>query len=115
MSVTCDFVADFERAAIVLKVKNLKVLGTLTNNFNPEKLDQEFMDEFGKCVLDKPNRYDELTGNTISDTTRMRLREQIAAARKGKSAELESPAQAPVEKKPSLSEKFSRTFFGKKD
>lgn len=129
--VTFEFSADLEKAAIRLRVRNLKWLNTVTHTFEPGKVDQAFMEEIAKCVLHKPNKFDQVTGNRVTDTTRLRLREQIALEKARRERELGRPATVTRKKvvkkkivkkkvrkgeaaKQSLTERFSRTFLGRK-
>ncbi len=95
--VSFEFEADIERAAIRLKVKNKPMVGISTYTYDADQIDSEFMDETAKYILDKPNGFDELSGNTVSEDTLVRLREQLAREKKrGRGA------------KPSISEKLFR-------
>jgi hypothetical protein len=46
------------------------------------------MDELAKCVLRRPNRFDELNGEKMSDTLRQRLRENVEKEREQRNTEL---------------------------
>ena len=46
------------------------------------------MDELAKCVLRRPNRFDELNGEKMSDTLRQRLRESVEKEREQRNTEL---------------------------
>ena len=95
--VSFEFEADVDRAAIRLKVKNKPMPGISGYTYDADQIDAEFMDEVAKYILDKPNRFDELSGNTVSENTLVRLRQQLAREKKrGRGA------------KPSLTEKLFR-------
>lgn len=95
--VSFEFEADVERAAIRLKVKNKPLPGISTYTYDADQIDSEFMDETAKYVLNKPNGFDELSGNTVPEDTLVRLREQLNREKKrGRGA------------KPTLTEKLFR-------
>ena len=75
--VSFEFEADLEKAAVRLRVKNKPMLGVSNYSYNADQINSDFMDEVAKYVLDKPNRFDELSGNTIPEDTLMRIRAQL--------------------------------------
>jgi len=75
--VSFEFAADVEKQAVRLRVKNMPRLGPYTYNYAPEQVNGEFMDEVAKYILRKESRFDELSGNTLSEETRMKLRQQL--------------------------------------
>ena len=76
--ITFEFESQMDRGAIRLRVRNLDLLGTNTIYYEPDQLNDEFLNEIGKAILRKPNRFNELSGNTLSDDARRRLRQQLA-------------------------------------
>ncbi|MDX1432114.1 MAG: hypothetical protein R3286_06660 [Gammaproteobacteria bacterium] len=86
--VSFEFEADYERGLVRLKLKNLGALGVINHLYEPERVTGELMDELAKCVLRRPNRFDELSGNTLSDTTRQRIKEQLEQERIQRDTEL---------------------------
>lgn len=76
--VTLEFELAAERGAVRLRERNLLLLGTNTTYYTASQLTDEFFDEIGKAILRKPNRFSELSGNTLSDDARRRLRQQLA-------------------------------------
>ena len=44
--------------------------------------------QLAKCVLRRPNRFDELNGEKMSDTLRQRLRENVEKEREARNTEL---------------------------
>ena len=86
--VSIEFEMDAERGVIGLKVKNLGSLGIVNYHYPPEKVNAELMDELAKCVLRRPNRFDELNGEKMSDTLRQRLREELEKEREQRNTEL---------------------------
>ncbi len=64
----------------------------MTNRISPDQFDMELLEELGKMVLHEPNRFDELTGNTITNTQRMAIRKQLEEAERVRKLALsESP------------------------
>ncbi len=80
--VSFEFEADVERAAIRLKVKNKPMPGICTYTYDADQIDAEFMDEVAKYVLEKPNRFDELSGNSVPEDTLVRVRQQLKREKK---------------------------------
>ena len=120
--VSFEFEADPEKAAIRMRVKNVDGLGQTVHLFDADRYTPELMEEIAKSVLQKPNRFSQLTGNALTDTTRLRLREQIEHEKQVRNAEA-VVGSAPVTKKKrkvkkkskeSIGERFSRTFLGRK-
>ena len=122
--VSFEFEAEPDKAGIRMRIRNLDGLGQTTNLFDADRYSSEFMEEIAKCVLQKPNRFGEVTGNAISDTSRLRLREQIEIEKQARDAEVVASGSPTVKKKrkvkkkvrpkESIGERFSRTFWGKK-
>ncbi|NIV73578.1 MAG: hypothetical protein GWN09_10705, partial [Gammaproteobacteria bacterium] len=86
--VTLEFEIDQEKGVIVLKCKNLGSLGIVNYTYPPDRVNAELMDELAKCVLRRPNRFDELNGEKMSDTLRQRLRENVEKEREARNTEL---------------------------
>lgn len=97
--VSFKFKADFKKAAVRLRVKNKPMLGLSQYSYGAGGVNAEFMDEVALYILDKPNRFDELSGNTIPENTLVRLREQLdreKRRRKGKKARLKEFLSKPL-------------------
>ena len=112
--VSIEFEANYDKNAIQLKLKNLGTLGIVKHFFDPSKITGEFMDELAKCVLRRPNRFDELTGNTLSDTTRQRIREQLAAERYQRDTELHIAEVPEPKSKAPLTQRLKGGLFNRK-
>jgi len=97
--VSFEFEADIEKAVVRLGVKNKPMLGVCNYSYSAEQINQDFMDEVAKYVLEKPNRFDELSGNTIPEDTLLRLRAQLAEK---------------SDKKSGLKEILTKPLFGRK-
>jgi hypothetical protein len=88
--VSFEFEADPVKNVISLKLKNLGALGIVDHFYPPDKINAELMDELAKCVLRRPNRFDELNGEKMSDTLRQHLRESVEKEREQRNTELQS-------------------------
>ncbi len=86
--VSFEFEADPVKNVISLKLKNLGALGVVTHFYSPDKVNAELMDELAKCVLRRPNRFDELNGEKMSDSLRQQLRENLEKERERRNTEL---------------------------
>ncbi len=98
--VSFEFSADVEKASIRLRVKNMDSLGTSTFSYNPDALNSNFMEEFARYVLRKPNRFDDLSGNRISDDTRRHLRREVERQKEERDRELTVPRSSVEQPQP---------------
>ncbi len=89
--VSFEFAADVEKAAIRLRVRNMDSLGTSTFTYNPDLVNSNFMEELARYIMRKPNRFDDLSGNRISDDTRRRLRDEVERQKEERDRELTVP------------------------
>ena len=111
--VSCEFEADAEKKVIRLKLKNLGALGIISHTYPPDKVNEEFMDEFAKCVLRRPNRFDELSGEKMSDTLRQRIRENVKKEREQRNTELHM-GKAGDPNRSSVTQRLKSSLFRKK-
>lgn len=81
--VVFEFFTDFQRARIGLRVRNAVSLGSSTYSYAPDSIDTHLLDEMAKYVLNRPNRFNELSGNVVSEKTRTRLRLQLRSLKTG--------------------------------
>ena len=86
--VSFEFEADPIKNVIRLRLKNLGALGIVEHSYPPDKVNAELMDELAKCVLRRPNRFDELSGEKMSDTLLLRIREGVEQEREQRNTEL---------------------------
>jgi hypothetical protein len=110
--VSFEFEADPIKNAICLKLKNLGTLGIVNYTYAPEKVNAELMDELAKCVLRRPNRFDELNGEKMSDTLRQRIRESVEKEREQRNTELHVAEFG--EQKSSVTQRLKGSLFGRK-
>lgn len=108
--VSFEFEIDPEKNAINLKLKNLGTLGIVNYSYAPEKINAELMDELAKCVLRRPNRFDELNGEKMSDTLRQRIRESVEKEREQRNTEL----HVAEEQKSSVTQRLKGSLFRRK-
>lgn len=111
--VSIEFEADYEKEAIRLRMKNLGALGVTTYYFAPDRINSELMDELAKSVLRRPNRFDELSGNTLSDTLRKRIREQLEEEKRQRDTELQGKVPV-IKKKDKSKAPLTKRLFGKR-
>jgi hypothetical protein len=110
--VSFEFEIDPEKDVICLKLKNLGALGIVTHSYAPDKVNAELMDELAKCVLRRPNRFDELNGEKMSDTLRQRLRESVEKEREQRNTELHVAEFG--EQKSSVTQRLKGSLFRRK-
>ncbi len=108
--VSFEFEADPVKNVISLKLKNLGALGVINHAYSPDKVNAELMDELAKCVLRRPNRFDELNGEKMSDTLRQRLRENVEKEREQRNTEL----HITEDKNSSVTQRLKGSLFGRK-
>ncbi len=78
----------YDEGAIKLTVMNYEHLGTTTYTFDAGKITDEFMDELGKRIAGRPNRFAELSGCQVSNDIRKQFQEKIMARQREREAEL---------------------------
>ncbi|MEM7251596.1 MAG: hypothetical protein AAF493_09260 [Pseudomonadota bacterium] len=78
ITVSFEFTAQLDDGTIRLRVRNLDDLGSHNMHYQPEQLDDEFLEELGRAVLRKSNRFSELSGNTLSEDARRQLQQKLA-------------------------------------
>lgn len=108
--VSFEFEIDPAKNAICLKLKNLGALGIVSHSYAPDKVNAELMDELAKCVLRRPNRFDELNGEKMSDTLRQRIRESVEKEREQRNTELHGA----VDKNSSVTQRLKGSLFRRK-
>lgn len=111
--VSCEFEADPARGVVNLKLKNLGALGIINHSYPPDKVNEELMDEFAKLVLRRPNRFDELSGEKMSDTLRQRIRESVEKEREQRNTELHKAGGASHQKS-SVTQRLKGSLFRRK-
>jgi len=109
-----EFTMDTEKAAVRMRVKNLDALGSSIFILSPEAVNAEFLDELGKTMLGQESRFKELTGSTVSDDVRQKLREQLAKAQQAQATAAAAPAAEPEKKDSLLKRPIGKGFFGDK-
>ena len=93
--------------AIKLKGRNFQRLGVTTYSFEPEKLTDELLEEFGKRIVNQLNSFEELSGYRVSNNMREQFQQAIAARQQEREQELR-PSQPSKEKKPGRLAKLFR-------
>ena len=83
--------ADPACELVRLRVRNLECLGVVEYSYPPERVTEELMEELGKRVLGKPNRFKALSGDVIESAARDALKSEIARDSRRKKAQLGGP------------------------
>jgi hypothetical protein len=83
-----EFEVDEAKKAICLRSVNMDGFGQTTHNYKIADITQEFVNEFAKYVLRKPNLFHELSGDTISEDVRLKFKEQLAQRKMERAKEL---------------------------
>ena len=86
--VSFEFEPHPNELAIKLTGKNFQRLGVTTYSFEPEKLTDALLEEFGKRIVNQPNSFDELSGYRVSNNMRKQFQEAIAARQLEREEEL---------------------------
>ncbi len=110
--VVVEFSADYDQGKLNLRVRNLTSIGVARSSLTAEQVDEKFLDEVAKAVLRQPNRFDEVSGNSISNTSKLRLKEKIQIAMRQKEL-ADKKAQEVVEER-TLTKRLANTLFGRK-
>ena len=85
------FAADLEKEGIVLTVRNYDSIGEMRHRITPEQVDEQFLDELGRYILRRPNRFLRME---VPAEVRDRLRKKIELDQKRKEEELYGPMGA---------------------
>ena len=110
--VVVEFNAEFERGAVLVCVRNLTNIGVSRHALTAEQIDEKFLDEVAKAVLRRPNRFDEITGNAVSNTYRQRLKTKIqSTARQNELADELVRRDAARDR--TITKRLSRTLLGR--
>ncbi len=108
--ISFQFEVDADKAAVRLRVKNKPMLGVANYSYAADQINAEFMDEVAKYILDKPNRFAELSGNAVPEDTLSRIREQLAKDK----AKAKPAAAGRQSGKGGLKGILTKPLFGKK-
>jgi|GEM_PF-6075612 len=107
--VSLTFSADLEQGVVWMAARNLFSLGVQRYRFAPEQIDTSFLEAVAKCVLREPNRFAELSGDTVDQTSRAELQLRLAREQRRRKAELGGPFRLALFR---ISEVFARLFRG---
>lgn len=72
-----SYAADLENCMVILNIKNFDGVWDQTIRYSPDVITESLMDETAKYILLQPNKFMELSGNTVSDDIRNKLREKL--------------------------------------
>lgn len=90
------FSAAASGGTIRMEAHNLHRLGVELFSIEPSQINEALIEELGKMVLRRENRFAELSGNAVSDTMRQRLRERVQR-RKDRQAKLADVVHKEIE------------------
>ncbi len=110
--VAVEFSADYERGKVGLRLRNLTTIGVVRHRLETALVDEKFLDEIAKAVLRQANRFDVITGNSISDADKLSLRKKVQEEHRQK-ALAEETERREAELESTIGRRFGRTFFGR--
>lgn len=90
--VSFDFVSEPESERIRIDFRNVNGISVETHRFDPDRIDRAFVDEIAKEVIGKPNNLDELLGNKLTNTARVRFKQAVQASRRPRESVEKAPA-----------------------
>jgi len=111
--VVVEFIADYERNAVRIRMRNMRSIGVTRYTVSLDKFDEKLLDELAKLVLRAPSRFDELTGNALTETGKVRIKKQLQEQLRRKALEDEQAARS--EKSESITQRVGRSLFGRKE
>lgn len=76
------FAARFSSGRIRLRSRNLGALGVRELTVEPKRVDVALIAEIERLMLGEPNQFHRLTGNSVSDAMRQRLRDTLERAKR---------------------------------
>ena len=71
------YTVDLDKALILLQISNFDTAWDQTIRFTPDVITNNLMEETAKYILLEPNHFMEMSGNTVSDDMREKLREVL--------------------------------------
>ena len=100
------YVADAEHGTINLTIRNYDGIMSQLIRYQPENITDELLDETVKFILNRDNRFMELSGYAMSDELRQKLQEKIQQGKQKK----EKAAQETQDLLDTTLNKFSSIF-----
>lgn len=77
ITVTFKYLVDLENCLILLQMDNFEGTWSQMVRYAPSSISEELLDETAKYILGKPNRFQELSGNVVSEDMRAKLRARL--------------------------------------
>ena len=74
---TFRFIANLDKCMIMLRMENYDGAWSTTMRYTVNKVNHELMEEMGKYILGKDNKFMSLSGNSVSDAVRAELRKKL--------------------------------------
>jgi hypothetical protein len=79
ISTRFNYTADLDSCGVLLRIDRFAGTWSQRLRYEPEAVTDTLMEETGKYILGRPNRFMELSGNLLSDETREMLRARISS------------------------------------
>ena len=108
ITVNFEYSADLENCLAVLKIDNFDGAWSQMVRYSPESINEGLLDETAKYILGKPNKFQELSGNRVSEDMREKLRAKLV--KDGKIPKDGKIEQKPVDKLESTSIRLKNLF-----
>jgi hypothetical protein len=105
------FTANPEKENVSLTITNYNNIWSQTNYFKKTEVTTVLMDELTHHVMRKPNKYNEMVGNVISEEMRTKLRAKLKAEQTSQKAKAGQSKAQPA--KVQQQAKKEKTLFGK--
>ncbi len=90
-----EYTADVVNRLILLKIDNFEGSWSQMIRYSPDMITDALMDETAKYILNKPNKFREMSGNTVSEEMRAKLQEKL---QRGRNPQNESKPQEKPDK-----------------
>jgi len=108
ITVNFEYSADLENCLAVLKIDNFDGAWSQMVRYAPQSINEELLDETAKYILGKPNRFQEMSGNRVSEDMREKLRAKLV--KDGKIPKDGKIEQKPVDKLESTTIRLKNLF-----
>ena len=108
ITVAFEYIADLENNCILLKIDNYDGAWSQMIRYSPQAINEQLLEETAKYILGKPNRFQEMSGNRVSEEMRAKLREKLV--KDGKIPKDKPVRQQPVDKSESTTIRLKNLF-----
>lgn len=108
ITVNFEYSADLENCLVVLKIDNFDGAWSQMIRYSPAAINEGLLDETAKYILGKPNKFQEMSGNRVSEDMREKLRAKLV--KDGKIPKGGKIEQKPADKLESTSIRLKNLF-----